>query len=327
MDQTGVHLVSAASRTYETVGSVDVAVVGAEDKRQITVCVAASLRGDLLPLQCIFQGKTARSLPDATPASLAARVDITHSINHWSTQETMQRWITHVLLPHSERMITNYQLGSNAHILLLIDSWAVHKSAEFRGWMQREHPRIHLVYVPANCTSKLQLADVALQRPFKSCITRSFNEWAASIFAEQIRLGNISGIASHLRMSALKPLVLQWCVESWKGLQERKQLILDGWGQSCLNFFDITSEKRRREAVDLIALKRLDLEQLPEGTEPDGCAESESDQDDDELDTSKPRQFGKQTGRVRTQTKQFGYRLDPTHIEDDAEPAAAVRKT
>ena len=71
------------------------------------------------------------------------------------------------------------------------------------------------------------------------------------------------------------------------------------------------------------------MEALPEGTEPDGQAESESDQDDDELDTSKPRQFGKQTGRVRTQTKQFGYMLDPTHIEDDAEPAAAaaVRKT
>ncbi len=75
------------------VGSNDVAVVGAEDKRQITACVAASLRGDLLPLQLIFQGKTERSLPVSTYASAAARVDITHSNNHWSTQETMQRWI------------------------------------------------------------------------------------------------------------------------------------------------------------------------------------------------------------------------------------------
>ena len=54
MDQTGVHLVSASSWTYEMVGSSDVAIVGAEDKRQITACVAASLRGDLLPLQLIF---------------------------------------------------------------------------------------------------------------------------------------------------------------------------------------------------------------------------------------------------------------------------------
>lgn len=305
------------------VGSSDVAVVGAEDKRQITVCVAASLRGDLLPLQCIFQGKTTRSLPAATPASIAARVDITHSENHWSTQQTMQRWVTHVLLPHAERMITLYELDANAHVVLLLDAWAVHKSAEFREWLQREHPRIHLVYVPANCTSKLQLADVALQRPFKSYITQSFNEWAAARIAKQIRGGEVTGIAAQLGMAALKPLVLQWCVESWKGLRERKQLILDGWDASCLKLFDVNSDKRRREAVELIALKQLDLDVLPDGTEPDSYEEPTSD--DDELDVTKPRQFGKQSTRDRTQTKLFGYMLDSTRIEIDQDtPAAAA---
>ena len=43
-------------------------------------------------------------------------------------------------------------------------------------------------------------------------------------------------------MPALKPRVLQWCVDSWNGLRERKQLILDGWERSCLSMFDITSE-------------------------------------------------------------------------------------
>lgn len=311
------------------VGSSDVAVVGAEDKRQITVCVSASLRGDLLPLQCIFQGKTARSLPAATAASVAARVDITQSVNHWSTQETMQRWITHVLLPHSERMISLHQLDSDAHILLLLDCWAVHKSAEFRDWMKKEHPRIHLVYVPANCTSKLQLADVALQRPFKSCIARSFNEWAAATISDQIRAGEITGVSAHLGMAALKPLVLQWCVDSWNGLRERKQLILDGWEQSCLSLFNINSEQRRQDAVELIALKTLDMDELPQDSEPDGYAESDSEQESDELDTSKQRQFGKQSGRVRTQVKAFGYMLDSTRIEIDQEPrdaAAAASK-
>ena len=327
MDQTGVHLVSASSWTYEMVGSSDVAVVGAEDKRQITVCVAASLRGDLLPLQCIFQGKTARSLPAATPASIAARVDITHSDNHWSTQQTMQRWITHVLLPHAERMITLYELDANAHMVLLLDAWAVHKSAEFRGWLQREYPHIHLVYVPANCTSKLQLADVALQRPFKSHISQCFNEWAAAKIADQIRGDKITGIAAQFGMTTLKPLVLQWCVDSWKGLRERKQLILGGWDACCLKLFDINSEKRRREAAELVALNQLDLDVLPEGSEPDSCEEPTSEEptsEDDELDITKPRQFGRQSTRDRTQTKLFGYMLDSTRIEIDQEPPAAA---
>jgi hypothetical protein len=236
----------------------------------------------------------------------------------------MQRWVTHVLLPHSERMISLHELDADANILLLLDAWAVHKSVEFRGWIATEHPRIHLVFVPANCTSRLQLADVALQRPFKSYITQSFSEWAAGIIAEQIAKGEIIGISSQLSMAILKPRVLQWCVDSWKGLRERKKLILDGWEQSCLSMFDINSEKRRREAVELIALKQLDAQELPEGTEPDGYESPDSEEDEDELDITKPRQFGKQSGRVRTQPKQFGYMLDPTHIEDDAQPSAAA---
>jgi len=318
-----VHLVSASSFTYEMAGSSDVAIIGAEDKRQITACVAASLRGDLLPLQLIFQGKTTRSQPPSTSASTAARVDITCSDNHWSTQETMQRWITNILLPHSERMINMHGLNANAHILLLLDCWAVHKSAEFRDWLQREHPRIHLVFVPANCTSKLQLADVVLQRPFKSCITRSFNDWAAAAVAKQIESGEVTGIAAQLGMAAIKPLVLQWCIDSWNGLRERKQLILDGWDRSCLSMFDITSEHRRNDAVEMIALKQLELDALPEGSEPDGYPEEE-DQEEDELDVTKPRIFGKQGTRARAQFKAFGFQIDPTRIEIDHEPAAAA---
>jgi hypothetical protein len=233
----------------------------------------------------------------------------------------MQRWITNVLLPHTERMIELHHLDANAHSLLLLDCWAVHKSAEFRGWLTKEHPRIHLVFVPANCTSKLQLADVALQRPFKSSITQSFNQWAATAIAGQIRADEIVGISAQLGMAVLKPLVLQWCIESWKGLKERKQLILDGWEQSCLKLFDITSEKRRTDAVELVALKKLSIDEVPDGEEPNGY-EDQSDSDADELDISKPRVFGKQSGREKTtQIDKFGYFVDPTRIE--IEDAAA----
>ena len=220
-----MHLVSASSWTYETVGSSDVAIVGAEDKRQITACVAASLRGDLLPLQLIFQGKTTRSLPLATAASTAARVDITHSANHWSTQ---------------------------------------------------------------------------------------------------IQSGAVTGIAELLKMAAIKPLVLQWCVDSWNSLRERKQLILDGWERSCLCMFDITSEHRRNDAVELIALKQLEMDVLPDGAEPDGYPDVDDDNEDDELDVSKPRAFGKQSTRIRCQAKTFGFQIDPTRIEIDQEPATAA---
>jgi hypothetical protein len=97
MDQTGVHLAPADSRTYELKGAKEVSVICAEDKRQITACVASSLDGDLLPLQLIFQGKTDACHPSTTDAARKAHVHLTHSENHWSNQATMQQWIAAII--------------------------------------------------------------------------------------------------------------------------------------------------------------------------------------------------------------------------------------
>ncbi len=118
--------------------------------------------------------------------------------------------------------------------------------------------------MPANCTSKLQLADVALQRPFKHGITERFNMWAAERVAEQIREEKPAAIADLLKMSVLKPLILQWCAESWQDLRERKQLILDGWERSCTGLYDINSPAKRAAAHDLVYLRRLDTDKVPE---------------------------------------------------------------
>ena len=79
-------------------------------------------------------------------------------------------------MPYAEACIRKHRLHADAHVILVLDVWSVHKSEEFRLFLRTHHPRIHLVFVPANCTSKLQVADVALQRPFKHAITRRFNE-------------------------------------------------------------------------------------------------------------------------------------------------------
>ena len=58
---------------------------------------------------------------------------------------------------------------------------------------------------------------------------------------------------------------------------------------------------------------------MPDGVEPDGYPDADDviDNEDDELDTSKPRTFGKQSTRIRSQTKTFGFQIDPTRIEID----------
>jgi len=285
-------------------------------KRQITVCLASSLHGDLLPLQLIFQGKTARSLPDPTAVSIASLCHLTCSENHWSSQTTMQQYISEIIMPHAERCIQQHRLHADAKIILVLDVWAVHKSEEFRLFLRMQHPRIHLVFVPANCTSKLQVADVALQRPFKHGITSRFNEWAAQQIKQQIQEEKIVSLSESFKMGTIKPLVLLWCLESWSSLKERKPLLLDGWRKCCTSLFNVMDPVKRVEAVAAVARRELEQSFVPDEDEEYKEDESEEEDDDeDELDLSQERKFGdRKSSRMRTQATAFGFQLDSSAI-------------
>jgi DDE superfamily endonuclease len=316
MDQTGVHLVPSARYTYAVRSSSSVEVIGAEDKRQITACVACAMDGTMLPLQLIFQGKTERCEPPPTVASLAALVDITHSENHWSSLETMQRWVEKVLMPYAERCVKRHVLRSDAEIILVLDVWSVHKSEAFRRYLRYQHPRIHLVFVPANCTSKLQVADVVLQRPFKAAITHAFNEWAAEQVRVQLRAGVAVGVANMLKMSNIKPLALEWCVTSWTSLWQRKQLVLDGWSACVLALFDVNDPEKRTEALVAVQNKELDHALVFDENEQDASDHDvSSDSDSDELDVSKARAIGpRKSTRESKPAAAFGYQISSQRI-------------
>jgi hypothetical protein len=322
MDQTGVHLAPADMRTYEKSGSKQVAVIGAEDKRQITACIASSLAGDLLPLQLIFQGKTDACHPPATASAKAALVHITHSENHWSNQQTMQQWIDFVLMPYVERQISSLALAPDTKVVLVLDVWAVHKSEDFRRYLRTHHPRVHLVFVPANCTSQLQVADVVLQRPFKHGIRRRFNEWAARIIQEQIDQNDILGLSPYLKMSVIKPLILQWCVDSWCALSQEKgrNYVKMGWHTCCVSLFNVFDAAKRAQTVEEAARGEIEAAAfIPAEEEVDSVSDSEPDDEDDEdkdeLDVLKERQYGsRKSDRKRVAPSNFGYQINTQQI-------------
>ena len=328
MDQTGVQLVPGSGWTYEKKGAASVAVVGAEDKRQITACIASSLDGAFLPLQLIFQGKTPRCLPEATPRSIAAKVHLTFSDNHWSNQQTMQQYVEEVIMKYANRCVAAQGLHDDAKIILVLDVWAVHKSEEFRRFLRTHHPRIHLVYVPANCTSKLQVADVALQRPFKRAITALFEEWAAAEIKKMIDNDTPASFAESLKMSVLKPKVLDWCVESYRGMLERKDLVLKGWTRCCTSLFNVLDPEKRCEAMAAVQDKNLEETLVPDEEEADAYEDSSSSESEseDERDFSIPIPEGKRSGRARSTPDFFspgmknaaGARLDPCLLAMEA---------
>ena len=56
-DQTAVNYVPVSNWTMAKEGTHKVAITGVDDKRQITLVLAASMTGKLLPLQLVYLGK------------------------------------------------------------------------------------------------------------------------------------------------------------------------------------------------------------------------------------------------------------------------------
>lgn len=318
IDQTGIVLIPASTHTYEQRGAVRVAIIGAEEKRQITAVIGSSLAGDMLPLQLIFEGKTERCRPPHTLDTLAAGFHLTNSDNHWSTLETMKDYVNFVLDPWRRKA------GNDAEMVLLLDAWSVHRSKEFRDWMDAQHKRIHLVFVPANCTSMLQVADVALNRPFKASIRKSFNEWAASIVAARITSGELPSLKSHFGIKELRPLVLQWTLAAWQHLSSTKGklITLHGWQRCVKEYCDVDNETERKIALTASTKGELKVFDVPDKDEAtpqiSDVWEGEDDDELDELDLAKARVFGqRRSKRKRSEgQRQIGsYMLDSSQIE------------
>jgi hypothetical protein len=90
-DQTGVNLFPCDNKTYEIKGSKQVAVLGQDDKRHITLMVTSAMDGTLLPFQAVMKGKTKDSLPSVQARQSAEGMGmrfVTGGDKHWATLDT-----------------------------------------------------------------------------------------------------------------------------------------------------------------------------------------------------------------------------------------------
>ena len=96
-DQTGISVVPGSSWTMDEKGSKRVEIVGISDKLQYTALFCGTLASDFLPLQVIYQGKTAASLPQY---DFPDDWHVTYTPNHWSNETKMKEYIEKIILPY-----------------------------------------------------------------------------------------------------------------------------------------------------------------------------------------------------------------------------------
>lgn len=83
--------------TLKLEGSKQLAIVGLEDKRQITAVMCGSADGVLLPLQLLYTGKTDVCHPKF---NFASNWDIFHIVNHWSNSDFMEQCVDTIISPY-----------------------------------------------------------------------------------------------------------------------------------------------------------------------------------------------------------------------------------
>ena len=124
---------------------------GVEDKQKITATFAASLSGLFLPFHLVYQGKFHPS--------------VTHSANHWCTEETLKSYIQLVIVPYVQEKRKQLELADSQSALVILD--------EFKGQITNEvlsllgQNNIEYVIVPPNCTDHLQPLDMSINKPVK----------------------------------------------------------------------------------------------------------------------------------------------------------------
>ncbi|KAG9073772.1 hypothetical protein FS749_014697 [Ceratobasidium sp. UAMH 11750] len=168
--------------SWAPTGARQVSVIGTEEKRAFTLMVGVSLSGQALPLQAIYAGKTARSLPDDDAPYMdiaqdrSFRFEYSGNTHYWATQQTMRNWVINILVPYFLKSIEENGLPPTQRCILQIDLWAVHRSQEFRSWMAANYPWIVIHYVPGGCTGHFQACDLLLNRALKVAIQQACHE-------------------------------------------------------------------------------------------------------------------------------------------------------
>ena len=148
-DQTGIKLVPVSSHTIDRQGLKHVEVAGIKDKRLITAIFCGSLTGDFLPMQIVYKGKTERCHPKY---KFPIDRSITHSPNHWSTEQTMLEYLADIIVPYVKRQ--RELLGEEKSAVVIMDNFTGQVTVPVKALLEENN--INVCLLPANMTDRLQ---------------------------------------------------------------------------------------------------------------------------------------------------------------------------
>ncbi|CAC5413807.1 unnamed protein product [Mytilus coruscus] len=238
-DQTGCQLVPGGDWTMEKEGTQQISISGLDDKRQITLLLAVSMSGDLLPQQLIYPGKTDRCLPKGV--DFPSTWDVTCTETHWSNEDTMIQFVNNVIVPYVDEIRDSMPLNNSTtqKAIAIFDVFKAHRGERLLDLLKAND--IVPLFVPAACTDRLQPLDLSVNREYKEQLKSHFHDWYSAEVIHQINeqedsTGEIApdNVVVNMRTSVLKPIHANWIVSSHNKISTRKDLIQLGFRKAGL---------------------------------------------------------------------------------------------
>ena len=199
-----------------------VAIAGITDKRQITAVFGGTLSGDFLPPQLVYQGKTKKCLPSVV---FPCDWDVTFSPNHWLNEQTMKSYLQKIMIPYIETKRKELGLPNNYPSLVIFDNFKAQCTDDLLALLTENN--IHYIFIPANCTDRLQPLDLSVNKAAKNYLRNCFQEW----YAEQMgwQLDSEEDATVDLRMSIVKPLGARWMISLYDYFKSHSEIIINGY--------------------------------------------------------------------------------------------------
>jgi hypothetical protein len=211
--------------TWAQTGSKQVSVVGAEEKRAMTIVVSVSSSGVLLPFQAVYEGKSSvsclkKSAKCHAKASAAGfHFEYSGNQTYWSMQKTMKSLVNDIIAPYFSEQKKKLGLPETQKSIWQIDVWLVHRSQEFCDWMQKTHPNIILHYVPAGCTGVFQPCNVGIQQIMKHSLKQLCHRDVVNEILEQIN-DEKPNITVDKTVGVLRDRTVSWLWDAYQTLNE-----------------------------------------------------------------------------------------------------------
>lgn len=215
------------------------------DKRLITALFCASLAGDFLPMQVIYQGKTNRCHPKFT---FPTDWHITHSPRHWSNEVTMIDYIKEVVIPYISARRDYF--GDDTSAVVIMDNFKGQVTSSVQGLLEENN--IHVCLLPPNTTDKLQPLDVSVNKPAKDFLKQKFEEWYTEQIVKQLEGQDVENIEVldltpiDLSSAVVKEKSAKWLVELAEYMANHPDIIVNGFIKTGIS----TALDGRREGLE-----------------------------------------------------------------------------